>query len=227
MLILLSVFAGRRELKRARATVRPLDPCEEGALAEALERRLKVFGARACEVLAREDCVEVTVRGKDPEEIIRASCRRGLAGFHLRATEIEGEVFFEVRRRWDLARPSEIEEKRIPHRLRAAPELAVERFERVEFHSEGFDKNPVIELEFAPADAERMRRIFEAHPDEEMALVVDGEVRAVARIEGEMRGSRLQLRNLVDRAGARRLSELLSAGALPCEVEILSLEPAE
>ena len=52
----------------------------------------------ACEVLAREDCVEMTVRGKDPEEIIRASCRRGLAGFHLRATEIDGEEFFEVRR---------------------------------------------------------------------------------------------------------------------------------
>lgn len=225
LLVVLSAVSARREMNTARAVVRPLGPCEIRDLARALEKRLGTLGASGFRVRAGEDSVEIEVRAKAPGEVIRASCRRGLVEFRLRASE--GEEFFEVRRRWDLARPSKIEEKRVPHALRAEPALAVERFERVEFHTEGFEKTPVIDIEFIPADAEGMKAVFKAHQGEEMALLVDGEVRAVARISGEMPGRTLQLRNLVDRAGARRLSKALRAGALPCEVEVVRLEEAE
>ena len=209
--------------------MRPVSPCETGELARALLRRLEALGAVRASVRPREDVVEIELQAKDPAETIRRACRRGLVEFRLRASEGvgEGEEFLEVRRRWDLSEPSRIEVTRIPHVLRAEPELVVERFERVEFHTEGFEKYPVIELEFSPGDAERVRGIFKAHQEEEMALVLDGEIKAVARIQGEMPGHRLQLRNLVDRAGARRLSEALRAGALPCEVEVVGLEGAE
>ena len=229
VLVIASAFSARREQRGARVVVRPLGPCETPELARALVRRLEAFGAVRTDVRPREGVVEIEVRAKDPGRTIRRACRRGLTEFRFRASEGEGEgeELFEVRRRWDLADPSRIEVKRVSHILAAEPELAVERFDRVEFHTEAFEKTPVIELEFSPADAERMRRIFKAHGDEEMALVLDGQVVAVARISGEMPGNTLQLRNLVDRAGARRLSKALRAGALPCEVEIVRLEETD
>lgn len=179
----------------------------------------------------------LALRGSSEEgirELLAALVKPGRADFHLVASDEElrsatpeamSEAFIvavERRSEWSLSRPGAVQLSEERHVLKARPELSVERFERVEFHTEGLWAEPVLELTFLGPDRAAFAELTARCVGRQLALVVDGSVKAAAKVKGPVIGGRVELRGLRDRAAVERLAALLEIGALPCKCEIAS-----
>jgi hypothetical protein len=163
----------------------------------------------------------------------------GRVALHLVATREElaavppeerGERFLiatERQSQWSLSKLGHAEVSEERHYLWREPELAVGGLARSDFHTEGFAREAVIELELLPEDGKRFAEVTERHVGRQLALVVDGAVKSAPVVDSPVRDGRVELRGIRDRAAAKRLARLLSAGPLPCVCSVELLGEAE
>jgi hypothetical protein len=107
-------------------------------------------------------------------------------------------------------------ERRTELWLREEPEMVPAGLADCTLHTEGIWREPVVELRFLPADAERFAEVTRRLGGKMLAVCIDGEVRAAALVTGEIKGGAAQIRGLKDASAARILVETLKAGELPC-----------
>ncbi len=87
----------------------------------------------------------------------------------------------------------------------------------------GFDnERPSVALEFSPAGASKLESVTRQNIGREMAVLVDGRVLTVARIQSPIAGGRLSLTGVMTAAEARDTARVLASGALPVKLTLTS-----